>query len=49
MENEAAPEPTAVEEEVGAYVDQATAKATDLYETAAALITEHLFSIQSIY
>jgi hypothetical protein len=33
MENEAAPEPTAVEEEVGAYVDQATAKATDLYET----------------
>ena len=49
MENEAAPEPTEVEEEVGAYVDQATAKATDLYETAAALITEHLFRIQSIY
>ena len=46
---EATPEPTAVEEEVGVYVDQATEKATDLFQTATALINEHLLSIQSIY
>ena len=51
MENDAADikETTAVEEEVVAYVDQATAKATELYETVATLIDQHLFSIQSVY
>lgn len=51
MEHDAAdaPESSAVEEEVVVYVDQATAKAVELYETAVWLIDEHLFSIQSVY
>ncbi len=42
-------EPSDVEQEVVAYVDQATAQATDVYETVAGLVNQHLFSIQSVY
>ncbi len=46
METEAE---TTAEQEVVAYIDQAMAQATEIYETLTGLVDQHLFSIQSVY